>query len=272
MKTSSLIRAGIILLVMVSWVAQPVWADRGRGRDKNWRGEEHPGPNHPRPDHPGPNHPRPDHPGPDHPREDRFRQDRLLQREYRENENYIFDKRHEHNRYYPRPGHVVEELPHDHRVIEYHQRRYHFHDGIWYQPDVNGFVVLIPPVGLVVPLLPPFYTTIWVGGIPYYYADGVYYVWRAEDRVYIVSDPPPEEEVVPQDKIPDQLFIYPKEGQDKEQQATDRYECHRWAVEQTSFDPTRPGGAVPADEHTGKRLDYQRAIKACLEARNYSVQ
>ncbi|MCK4837360.1 MAG: hypothetical protein KAS94_01080, partial [Desulfobulbaceae bacterium] len=67
-------------------------------------------------------------------------------------------------------------------------------------------------------------------------------------------------------------FIYPKEGQSEEQQATDRYECHRWSVDQTGFDPSQPGGDVPQREHSGKRLEYQRAMKACLEARNYSVQ
>ena len=88
----------------------------------------------------------------------------------------------------------------------------------------------------------------------------------------MVTDPPPEEEVVAETDIPDQLYIYPKEGQSKEQQATDRYECHRWALEQTGFDPSKPGGNVPTEDHTDKRVEYQRAMKACLEARNYSVQ
>lgn len=247
MKIYRVVWAGIILLAMVSWVTQPVWADRGRGRDKNWRGQKHSRP-------------------------DRARQDRLLQKKYRENKNYTFDKRYKHNRYYPKQGFVVKELPHRHREIRHRRNRYYFHDGIWYRPNVNGFVVIAPPIGLMVPLLPPFYTTIWVGRTPYYYADGVYYVWHAEDRGYVVSDPPPAEEVVPQDKIPDQLFIYPKEGQSKEQEAIDRYECHRWSVEQTGFDPSKPGGDVPAEDHADKRIEYQRAMTACLEARNYSVQ
>ena len=37
-----------------------------------------------------------------------------------------------------------------------------------------------------------------------------------------------------------QIFIYPKEGQDEEQQKKDKYECHMWAVEQTGFDPQAP--------------------------------
>ena len=36
------------------------------------------------------------------------------------------------------------------------------------------------------------------------------------------------------------MYVYPKEGQDKAQQDKDTYECHSWAVGQTGFDPTKP--------------------------------
>jgi hypothetical protein len=35
-------------------------------------------------------------------------------------------------------------------------------------------MVIVPSLGVVVPLLPPAYTTLWIGGAPYYYANGVY--------------------------------------------------------------------------------------------------
>ncbi len=35
-----------------------------------------------------------------------------------------------------------------------------------------------------------------------------------------------------------QMFIYPKNNQNQAQQDKDRYECHRWAVQQTGFDPS----------------------------------
>ncbi len=37
-----------------------------------------------------------------------------------------------------------------------------------------------------------------------------------------------------------EMYVYPKEGQDKAQQDKDSYECHSWAVQQTGFDPTNP--------------------------------
>jgi hypothetical protein len=35
-----------------------------------------------------------------------------------------------------------------------------------------------------------------------------------------------------------ELYIYPTKGQSAERQSRDRYDCHRWAVQQTGFDPT----------------------------------
>lgn len=182
------------------------------------------------------------------------------------------DRRHAHNRYYPPRGTVFHRLPHNHVLVPYRDTRYYFYGGVWYRPFGSSFVVVSPPVGLTLSLLPPYYTTLWVGGAPYYYADGVYYAWRPVERTYVVVDPPREDEVVSVLPDPEELFIYPKLGQSEQEQADDRYECHRWAVDQTNFDPTLPGGGVPADENLGKREDYQRATRACLEARGYSVR
>ena len=33
-----------------------------------------------------------------------------------------------------------------------------------------------------VQVLPPFYTTVWFGGLPYYYANDTYYAWRDSDQ------------------------------------------------------------------------------------------
>ena len=34
-----------------------------------------------------------------------------------------------------------------------------------------------------------------------------------------------------------ELMVYPNEGQDKEQQEQDEFQCYRWAREESSFDP-----------------------------------
>jgi hypothetical protein len=52
-------------------------------------------------------------------------------------------------------------------------------------------VVVRPPVGIVVPVLPPAYTTVWVAGLPYYYANDAYY--SAAPGGYVVANPPTDE-------------------------------------------------------------------------------
>ncbi len=185
---------------------------------------------------------------------------------------YVLDNRHHHDRYYPRPGTGIKALPRGYRTVPWHGTRYYFTSGSWYISGRGGFVATRPPVGLLVPFLPSFYTTVWVGSVPYYYAGGVYYVWVPGQQAYRVIDAPPETEVVEESSLPERLFIYPAQGQSEQQQATDRYECHSWAKSQTGFDPTAPAGGVAAEMTVPKRAEYNRAMKACLEARGYSVQ
>lgn len=66
------------------------------------------------------------------------------------------------------------------------------------------------------------------------------------------------------------VFLYPKNAQTSDQQARDRYECYRFAVAQSGFDPMRSnGGASPAPAGE-TQSDYERAQSACFEARGYS--
>lgn len=185
---------------------------------------------------------------------------------------YQLDPRPHHDRFYPSHGMVVDRVPRNHVVIPYRGDRYYFQGGVWYRPSGPRFVVVTPPLGLTVSILPPLYTTLWVGGAPYYYADGVYYRWRPVERHYVVVEPPREAEITSLPPEPEQLFVYPKEGQSEPRLADDRYECHRWAANQSGFDPTQPGGGLPESEYGAGRADYQRATKACLEGRGYTVR
>ncbi len=89
---------------------------------------------------------------------------------------------------------------------------------------------------------------------------------------YEVTGPEVDNRMATQAPASDQLFIYPKNGQSSEQQAQDRYECHRWAVEQSGFDPTVAGGGVEPEKAVDKRNNYFRAQVACLEGRGYTVK
>jgi hypothetical protein len=88
------------------------------------------------------------------------------------------DSRYHHDRFYPTHGRVLRELPRDHRVVVHGGARYYFSGGAWYRPQGPRFSVIVPPIGLFVPFLPPYYATIWLRGVPYYYANEVYYAHR----------------------------------------------------------------------------------------------
>ncbi len=132
-------------------------------------------------------------------------------------------------------------------------------------------------LGLYFGALPLYYSTFYYGGIPYYYSYPNYYVYDGAVGQYVTVNPPAgltaaagaaPRSAATAPAAQDKLFAYPKNGQSADQQAKDRYECHRFAVTQTGFDPTQAGGgALPA-----KREDYRHAERACLEGHGYAVQ
>lgn len=178
--------------------------------------------------------------------------------------------------YYPPPGHVVRTLPRGYHETHHHHDRYYYYGGVWYRPYGGYYRVVAPPVGISVSLLPDFYTTLWFGGVPYYYANSVYYASRATGVGYVVTEPPSDAvtrgETAAVTSGSDEIFVYPRQSQSEATLARDRYECHRWAVSQTGFDPSQPGGGVPESQYAVGRGDYRRAITACLEARGYTVR
>jgi len=173
--------------------------------------------------------------------------------------------------YYPPPGRAFPSPPHGAYVVPYHGGPYYYHHGSWYHQNGSNFVVVVPPVGVVVPFLPPFYSVFWFGGYPYYYANNIYYAWQPQQEGYVVTQPPAD---VAANVAPpaSELFVYPMHGQSPSQQATDQYECHAWAVNETGFDPVKPQGGVDQAHWSEKREDYQRALGACLSGRGYSVR
>jgi len=185
-----------------------------------------------------------------------------------------YDTQFSHNRYYHSPGYSVVGAPHGAYEIRHRDSHYWYHGGEWYRPRGRFSVVVAAPIGAFVPVLPPYYSTVWWRGAPYYYADNTYYSWDAGQRQYEVVDAPVGIDSGASTAAPaaEEVFIYPKNGQTAEQQESDRYECHRFAVQQTGYDPTLAGGGVQADASVSKRSDYLRAQAACLEARGYSVK
>jgi hypothetical protein len=190
------------------------------------------------------------------------------------------DTRYHMDHSYPARGNSVRALPSGHvPVYDRARNPYYFHGGVWYRPDRGRFIVVGPPIGVFVPVLPPYYTTVWFGGFPYYYANDTYYTWVPSQAQYEVVEPPggadnnPNNDAAVSTEPPaaqSELYTYPKNGQTAEQQEQDRYECHRWASDQSGFDPTQNLAGAPPDP--AKRGQYQHAMTACLEGRGYTVK
>jgi hypothetical protein len=102
-----------------------------------------------------------------------------------------------------------------------------------------------------------------VGIHRYFYFQGIYY--RHIGVGYEVIEEPDQAQQTLADGS-DRLIIYPAAGQTEEQSDKDRYECHVWARDETHFDPT------DAASDALLRADYDRAMGACLEARDYVVK
>lgn len=145
------------------------------------------------------------------------------------------------------------------------------------------------PLGAYLAVLPWYYSTVWWDGVPYYYANGDYYIWNGTASQYEQVQPPPE--VMQQGPggppASQELYAYPMHGQPEDQQARDKNECRQWASGQVAGGasapnaaPGAPGpapGSAPPAAAAGYNgapggQDYLRAEAACLEARGYSVK
>jgi hypothetical protein len=274
------------------------------------------------------------------------------------------DTRNGHDHSYPDRGAIIRDVPKGAVVVNYAGVAYRFGDGIWFEPRGPAFMVVAPPIGVIVPTLPTFSTVIAHGGKLFLYSNDTYYVPRPDVGGYeVVNDPsesaadtgsaaaglaagavplateagaaaspqvfatpllesaaakpvettasatiaPPSgatagaagaasaapAAVAPiavaaaaplasasalatgSSAAPVQVpaaaaVIYPKNGQSADQQARDRYECYRFAVAQSGFDPMHPNNLTAAARADGQ-ANYERAQGVCLDAHGYAV-
>ena len=171
------------------------------------------------------------------------------------------DARYHHNHYYPARGYVYGTLPVGALSVGFRGGNYFYHGGVWFRPWGGRYVVVTPPLGIFLPVLPPDCVTLWVGAVPYYYADGVYYN-TAPGQGYVVVTPPPGADSLqpgpaPTPAAPDPI-IYPRSNQSAAQTEADRRDCNTWATSQPN---------AMADAQV-----FQRAVTACMDGRGYTVR
>jgi hypothetical protein len=112
------------------------------------------------------------------------------------------DTHHGHNHVYPDRGAIFRDLPRRAVTVNYAGVSYRFADGIWFEPRGPAFIVVAPPIGLMVPSLPGSATTIQEHGETYLYANDVYYRARPDLGDYEVVNDPVETAATAQDTAP----------------------------------------------------------------------
>ena len=191
-------------------------------------------------------------------------------------EHWELDMRHAHDRYYPARSYIVPALPPGALHFPFGGHHFYFRSGVWFQANGPNYIIVSPPPGIVIPVLPSGYSTLSVGGMPYYYANNTYYAPADGPPGYMVVAPPPGYEAgftpppLPAPAAPllppaspasigDGLFVYPRDNQSPQQAKEDRQDCDRWATDETTYDPNRGNSSET------RRADFQRAVSACLE-------
>lgn len=229
------------------------------------------------------------------------------------------DRRYGNDHVYPDRGAVVRDAPRRATGVNYAGLSYRFSAGVWYERVGPAYIVVAPPIGVIVPELPAFATSFDSGGKTYLYANDVFYRARPDLGGYeVVNDPADEVPVHSQGSAgpaparmastapiaaqavtrppvhvqngvppataaetpysgssirsnPTGVAISPRNGQSADRQAIDRYECYRFAVGQTGFDPLAANSGSPPAEVARRDSEYSRAQAACLEGRGYTV-
>lgn len=166
------------------------------------------------------------------------------------------------------PGYRVEHIPAGRWRVPHGGIDYYYADGYWYRPYGPSYVVVTPPYGVRVRTLPSYAEQLWIGSTLYFLAAGTYYLYEANRQEYVVASPPVQ--VTSSNGWQGNgydVVAYPARGQNEAQIAQDRYDCHRWAVNQSGFDPSQASYA-PSQNVADI---YRRSLGACLAGRGYSV-
>ena len=179
---------------------------------------------------------------------------------------------------------MIRDLPHGAVLVNYAGMTYHFADGVWFEPRGPAYLVVEPPIGMIVSTLPQFMTALNTGNEIILYGNDTFYRPRPDIGGYeVVNDPidsPPQQApaadaaaiasaapmpVAAAAPAPAPSPAPAPAAKSPDQPARDQYECYRFAVSQTGFDPMRANSAQAATQ----KSSYERAHSACLEGRGY---
>jgi hypothetical protein len=93
----------------------------------------------------------------------------------RGNNRYSYN-RYSYNHYPSRSSiSIIARLPFGAVSVTFGDRYYHYYNGVYYRPYNRGYMIVPPPVGIIVPGLPLGYTHVIIGSNPYYRHGDVFY-------------------------------------------------------------------------------------------------
>lgn len=127
--------------------------------------------------------------------------------------HWLYDDRYRHGHYYPALGYSVPALPVGNIIVTFGGGRLFFHAGVFFRAVGPAYVVVRPPLGVVVPVLPPSYASVWIAGAPYYYANETYYSAVPGGAGYAVVAPLPGAELATASPVPPPAAFLPQAGQ-----------------------------------------------------------
>ncbi len=87
-----------------------------------------------------------------------------------------------------RLGTRVSVLPNGTVIRTYNRIHYRYHNGIYYKPAGKQYIIVAPPVGITVSMIPTNSHRVESGKKVYYYHDGIFYR-KAGPRKFVVSQP-----------------------------------------------------------------------------------
>ncbi len=120
--------------------------------------------------------------------------------------------------------------------------QFFYRDGSWLQPWGGGWRSVMPPVGLVVPVLPVRAVPHRHGHREYFVADGVFYQPVSQGAFQVVAPP----------------VVVARAGQSAVEQEADQQACNRWAT-------TLPEAMADAQV-------FQDRVGLCMDSRGYTVR
>ncbi|WP_208855926.1 DUF6515 family protein [Pseudomonas lutea] len=178
-----------------------------------------------------------------------------------------------------RPGYQIDRMPGGYSRVPYRGGDYYYSSGYWYRPQGPRYVVVEPPRGVRVRYLPDYAQQVWLGSSLFFVAAGTYYTYEQNTQEYVVAEPPqgvepvfspqqPQQQPIQQAANPYDVVAYPPNGKPQQEIEQDRYDCYRYAVQQSNFDPAS-AGYQPAPEVLGV---YRQAMASCYAGRGYSIQ